>query len=83
MFAGSLGAVARLRRVRLLSRPEQRPGERGVEPARDGVYLLVTKLPECCRWLIVLKDAVPGIVLVKHNADRRIQRGRELIITGE
>ena len=50
MFAGSLGAVARLRRVRLLSRPEQRPGERGVEPARDGVYLLVTKLPECCRW---------------------------------
>jgi hypothetical protein len=37
--------------------------------------------PERCRWLIILKDAVPSIVLVKHNADRRIQRGRELVVS--
>src|ERR1700731_3853394 len=67
------------RRVGLLSRPKQGSLECGVQPARDGGYLLVTKLSERCQWPVVLEDAVPSIVLVKHNADRRIQRGRELM----
>src|ERR1700686_138457 len=62
----------------LLRRAEQRARERRVEPTRDSGYSLVTKLSERCRWLVVLEDAVPRVVLVKHNADRRIERGREL-----
>src|ERR1700676_457370 len=63
----------------LLRRAEQGSLERGVEFARDGGYLLVTKLSERCQWPVVLEDAVPRSVLVKHNADRRIQRCRELM----
>jgi hypothetical protein len=60
----------------LLSRAKQGALERGVEPTRDDGYLLVTKLSESCRGLVVFEDAVPGIVLIKHNADRSIERGR-------
>src|ERR1700736_2146126 len=63
----------------LLSRAEQGSLERVVERTRHGGYLLVTKLSERCRWPVVLEDAVPSIALIKHNADRRIQRGRELM----
>jgi hypothetical protein len=63
--------------VALLSRPEQGSLERGVDPTRDGGYSLVTKLSERCRWLVVLEDAVPRIVLVKHYPDRSIERRRE------
>src|SRR3984893_18969450 len=66
-----------------LSRAEQGSLERGVEYTRDGGYLLVTKLSERCQWPVVLEDAVPSIVLVKHNADRRVQRGREVMADHE
>src|SRR5271154_5931530 len=48
-----------------------------VEPARDGGHSLIAKLSECRRWLIVLEDAMPGVVLVKHHPDWRIERGRQ------
>src|SRR5271156_1072436 len=48
-----------------------------VEPARDGGHSLIAKLPECRRWLIVLEDAMPGVVLVKNHPDWRRGRGRE------
>src|ERR1700730_4423157 len=63
----------------LLSRPEQGARERCVKPTRDSGHSLVTKLSERCRWLVVLEDAVPRIVLVKHNPDRSIERRRELM----
>jgi hypothetical protein len=64
-------------RVRLLSRPEQGAREPRVEPTRDSGHSLVTKLSERCRWLVVLEDAVPRIVLVKQHPNRSIQRRRE------
>jgi hypothetical protein len=63
----------------LLGRSEQGASERRIEPARDGGDSLITKLSERCRWLIVLEDAMSGVVLVKHNPDRMIERGRELM----
>lgn len=73
----SSGVARQPRRVRFLSRSDQGARERSVEPTRDGGHSLVTKLPECGRWLVVLEDAVPGIVLVKHHPDRSIERRRE------
>src|ERR1700674_542880 len=61
----------------LLSRAEQGARERRVKPTRDSGHSLVTKLSERCRWQVVLEDAVPSIVLVKHHPDRSIERRRE------
>src|ERR1700730_6905290 len=65
--------------VRLLGRPDQGARERRVEPTRDSSHPLVAKLSERCRWLVVLEDGMSRVVLVKHNADRSIERGGELI----
>src|SRR5258708_39755739 len=50
--------------------PEQGARERLVQSTRDCVHLLIGKLAECCRWLVILEDAMPGLVLVQHHADR-------------
>src|SRR5712671_5892601 len=66
-------------RVRLLSSPEQGARERGVETTRHGGHSLVAELAERRRGPVVFEDAVPGLVLVEHDADRSIERGPELM----
>src|ERR1700730_10238136 len=63
---------------RLLLSPAEQGARAGrVKPTGDSGHSLVTKLSERCRWQVVLEDAVPSIVLVKHHPDRSIERRRE------
>ena len=48
----------------------------GIQFPRDLRDSLVAKLSEKRRWEVVLEDRLPRLILVKHDAQRRIESGR-------